>query len=198
MFVRNPAAPSPGGAAGLGQAGTVTSLSPAGGQPLSHSRTSQGYWWHHPQDITSLWERDCCLQGGEQRFSIQPLDSAPTLAVSACRPGPEGQPLHTVPRKQCCKPPAHMQPRTMVRQRRISSNFNSPDGWALFFAAAAPQGMKTLRYVDMGKQNTQISPFSSSRLIYLELSVEGGEVMSPGEMEEQPGLATRWLPVQLG
>lgn len=86
----------------------------------------------------------------------------------------------------------------MVRQRRISSNFNSPDGWALFFAAAAPQGMKTLRYVDMGKQNTQISPFSSSRLIYLELSVEGGEVMSPGEMEEQPGLAARWLPVQLG
>lgn len=91
-----------------------------------------------------------------------------------------------------------MQPCRMVRQRRISSNFNSPDGWALFFAAAAPQGMKTLRYVDMGKQNTQISPFSSSRLIYLELSVERGEVMSPGEMGEQPGLAARWLPVQLG
>lgn len=41
--------------------------------------------------------------------------------------------------------------------------------------------MKTLRSVDVGKQNTQISPFSSSRPIYLELSVEGGEMMSPGK-----------------
>jgi len=47
--------------------------------------------------------------------------------------------------------------------------------------------MKTLRSVDVGKQNTQISPFSSSRPIYLELSAEAGEATSATDPGEQPG-----------
>lgn len=70
---------------GWGRLGLSPARAQQGDSPSHVPRISQGYWWHHPQDITNLWERDCRLQGGEQRFSAQPLDSTPTLAISVCR-----------------------------------------------------------------------------------------------------------------
>jgi len=150
--------PAPGGSRGSGQAGTITSSSPVRGQsglrPWGTENFSGTLVASRPgTPLTSGHGMAACktLSGDfppNRPTRLQPRPPRRT-ATAMPIPCPRKQPPRTQSRgNNAAKHPLPLavQPHIMARQRGISSNFNSPDGRALFFPSSCPA-----RY-----ENTQI------------------------------------------